>query len=117
MRRLRKLEEQNKRVLMRSKAQLPRELLKHISGKEQTVEELHESWFNRVKAKVEFDNKETTFFELAEIIKNEEQSPIGRKFAFVRLFLALMFLSTGNKINLSQETDFKDFLVDLKVKK
>lgn len=116
-RRLRKLEEKNKRILMRSKAQLPRELLKHISGKEQTVEELHESWFNRVKAKVEFENKETTFFELAEIIKNEEQSDIGRKFAFVRLFLALMFLSTGNKLNLSQEDDFKDFLVDLKIKK
>jgi chromatin segregation and condensation protein Rec8/ScpA/Scc1 (kleisin family) len=116
-RRLRKLEEKNKRVLMRSKAQLPRELLKHISGKEQTVEELHDSWFNRVKAKVEFDNKETTFFDLAEIIKNEEQSPIGRKFAFVRLFLALMFLSTGNKLTLSQESDFKDFLVDLKIKK
>ncbi|TFG24501.1 MAG: hypothetical protein EU532_12520, partial [Promethearchaeota archaeon] len=78
-RRLRKLEEKNKRILMRSKAQLPRELLKHISGKEQSVEELHESWFNKVKAKVEFDNKETSFFELAEIIKNEEQSPIGRK--------------------------------------
>ena len=116
-RRLRKLEEQNKRVLMRSKAQLPRELLKHISGKEQTVEELHESWFNRVKAKVEFDNKETTLFELAEIIKNEEESPLGRKFAFVRLFLALMFLSTGNRLTLSQESDFKDFLIDLKIKK
>jgi chromatin segregation and condensation protein Rec8/ScpA/Scc1 (kleisin family) len=116
-RRLRRIEEKNKRVLMRSKAQLPRELLKHISGKEQTVEELHESWFNRVKAKVEFDDKETTFFELAEIIKNEEQSPLGRKFAFVRLFLALMFLSTGNKLNLSQEADFKDFLVNLKIKK
>ena len=116
-RRLRRLEEKNKRVLMRSKAQLPRELLKHISGKEQTVEELHESWFNRVKAKVEFDDKGTTFYDLAEIIKNEEQSPIGRKFAFVRLFLALMFLSTGNKVTLSQESDFKDFLVDLKVKK
>jgi len=116
-RRLRKLEEKNKRVLMRSKAQLPRELLKHISGKEQTVEELHESWFNRVKAKVEFDNKETTLFELAEIIKNEEESPLGRKFAFVRLFLALMFLSTGNRLTLSQESDFKDFLVDLKIKK
>jgi chromatin segregation and condensation protein Rec8/ScpA/Scc1 (kleisin family) len=32
----------------------------------------------------------------------------------VRLFLALMFLSSGNKIVLSQEEEFKDFSINLR---
>jgi chromatin segregation and condensation protein Rec8/ScpA/Scc1 (kleisin family) len=99
---------------MRSKAQLPKELLKHISGKEQTIEELLDSWYNRIKASIDLDNKDTSFFEMANIVKSEEESDIGRKFAFVKLFLALMFLSTGNKLVLSQEEDFKDFKISLK---
>lgn len=114
--RIRREELKQNKIMVRSKAQLPKELLRHISGREQSVEELHESWFNRIKAKVEFDNKETSFYEIAKIIIDEEKSEIGRKFAFVRLFLALMFLSTGNKLYLSQEEDFKDFVIDLKKK-
>ena len=69
---------------------LPKEILKHISGKEQTVQELHESWLNRIKATTNLNNKEgTTLFELAELIQNDEKSNIGRKFALVRLFIAL----------------------------
>jgi len=113
-RRIRREELKQNKIMVRSKAQLPKELLRHISGREQSVEELHESWFNRIKARVEFDNKETSFYEIAKIIVDEEKSEIGRKFAFVRLFLALMFLSTGNKLYLSQDEDFKDFAIDLK---
>jgi chromatin segregation and condensation protein Rec8/ScpA/Scc1 (kleisin family) len=51
---------------------------------------------------------------MANIVKTEEESDIGKKFAFVKLFLALMFLSTGNKLVLSQEEDFKDFKISLK---
>ncbi|MHA1670904.1 MAG: hypothetical protein ACTSV5_10040 [Promethearchaeota archaeon] len=115
-RRERRDELKNQRVMIRSKAQLPKELLKHISGREQSVEELHDSWYNRIKAKIEFDSNETSFYEMAKIIVNEEENEIGRKFAFVRLFLALMFLSTGNKLQLSQDEDFKDFSINLKKK-
>jgi len=89
-------------------------LLKHISGRDQTVEELHESWYNRIKSKIKLDDKETTFFDMAEIINSEEESDIGKKFAFVRMFLALMFLSTGNKLELFQDEDFKNFSINLK---
>jgi len=112
--RLRREELKQQRLQMKSKAKLPKDLLKHISGKEKTIEELHNSWYNRIKAKVELDNKETTFFEMAEIIKNEEESDIGKRFDFVRMFLALMFLSTSNKLILSQDEDFKDFKINLK---
>jgi hypothetical protein len=106
-RRMRREELKQQKIQMRSKAQLPKEILKHISGREQTVEELHELWYNRIKGMINLDDKETSFYNLANIIKDEEESSIGRKFAFVRMFLALMFLSTGNKLSLSQNYDFK----------
>ena len=113
-RRLRRDELKEQRIQMKSKAKLPKELLKHISGREQSIEELHDSWYNRIKAKTEFDNKETSFFDITEIIKNEEENDIDKKFAFVRMFLALMFLSNNNRLTLSQDEDFKDFVITLK---
>ncbi|TFG13966.1 MAG: hypothetical protein EU535_04175 [Promethearchaeota archaeon] len=112
-RRIRQEEKKQKRLQRLSQAKLPKELLKHISGKEQTIEELHESWLNRIKAIINLNNKNPSFFELMNIIKNEEESSIGRKFALVRMFLALMFLSTGSKLNLSQEDEFKDISISL----
>ena len=112
-RRLRREELKEQRIQMKSKAQLPKELLKHISGKEQTVEELHESWFNRIKATINLNNKETSIYDLMDIIKNEEKSSIGRKFSLVRMFLALMFLSTGNKLSLMQDEDFQNISVNI----
>ena len=113
-RRERREELKEQRIRMKSKAQLPKELLKHISGREQTVEELHESWFNRIKAAINLNNEETSIYDLMDIIKNEEESSIGRKFALVRMFLALMFLSTGNKLTLAQEEDFQNISVDIR---
>jgi hypothetical protein len=113
-RRMRKEELKQQRIQMKSKAQLPKELLKHISGRDQTIEELHDSWYNRIKATIELNNKESSLFDLANIVKTEEKSDIGRKFSFVRMFLALMFLSTGNKLVLSQDEDFQDISVNFK---
>ena len=113
-RRLRQEEQKQKRFQRLSQAKLPKELLKHISGKEQTVEELHESWFNRIKATINLNNKDSNFFDLLHIIKNEEKSTIGRKFALVRMFLALMFLSTGNKLTLFQGDEFKDISISMR---
>lgn len=113
-RRLRQEEQKQKRFQRLSQAKLPKELLKHISGREQTVEELHESWFNRIKATINLNNKDSNFFDLLHIIKNEEKSTIGRKFALVRMFLALMFLSTGNKLTLFQGDEFKDISISMR---
>ncbi|TFG02067.1 MAG: hypothetical protein EU540_02315 [Promethearchaeota archaeon] len=113
-RRIRREEETQKRMQMKSKAKLPKELLKHISGKEQSIEELLESWLNRINATIDLNNDDTSFFDLLNIIKNEEVSSIGRKFALVRLFLALMFLSTSGKIKLLQNDEFKNILIGIK---
>jgi len=113
-RKMRRDELKQQKIQMKSKAQLPKELLKHISGREQTVEELHESWYNRIKATIKLNNNESNFFDLANIIKDEEKSRLGRKFSLVRMFLALMFLSTGNKLILSQDEDFQNISIDIK---
>ncbi len=123
-RRILREQRKQKRLQMRSKAKLPKELLKHITGKEQTVEELHESWFNRIKSIINLNNKESTsFFELIDLINKEEKTEIGKRFSLVRLFLALMFLSTGGVkstakmnpvIQLFQEHDFNDIKIQLK---
>ncbi|MCK4479485.1 MAG: hypothetical protein KAV01_03065 [Candidatus Lokiarchaeota archaeon] len=113
-RKIRRDDLKQQKIQMKSKAQLPKELLKHISGREQTVEELHESWYNRIKAIIKLNNNESNFFDLANIIKDEEKSNLGRKFSLVRMFLALMFLSTGNKLILSQDKDFQNISIDIK---
>lgn len=123
-RRIRREQKKQQKLQMRSKAKLPKEILKHISGKEQTVEELHESWLKRIKAIINFNDKnQTSLFELMQIINNEEKTNIGRKFSLVRLFFALMFLSTGgasnsskmsSEIQLEQENDFKNINIELK---
>ena len=123
-RRERRDELKEKKLQLKSKAKLPKELLKHISGREQTVQELHESWLKRIKAiaKLE-DTKEVNFFEMMDLIKNDEESSIGRKFALVRMFLALMFLSTAGasgtgktttEIELAQDEDFQDINIRIK---
>ena len=115
-RRIRREELKEQKIQMKSKAQLPKELLKHISGREQTVQELHESWYNRIKGTINLNNKDSSFFDLTRIIKDEEDSAVGRKFALVRMFLALMFLSTGNKLNLAQDEEFKDISINIRQK-
>ncbi len=112
--RIRLEEAKKQRIQMKSNARLPKELLKHISGREQTIEELHESWFKRIKATITLNNSDTSFFDLLRIVKNEENSSIGRKFALVRVFLALMFLSTGNRVKLFQGDEFKDISISLR---
>ncbi len=123
-RRERRDELKNKKKQMKSKAKLPKELLKHISGSELTVDELHDGWLKRIKASINLNNKtETSFFDLMELIKTDEKSSLGRRFALVRMFLALMFLSTAGasgtgktqtEVSIFQDKDFKDILITLK---
>ncbi|MBD3212318.1 MAG: hypothetical protein GF311_06900 [Candidatus Lokiarchaeota archaeon] len=108
-RRLKRNKEKEQRKEEKSNASLPKELLKHISGREQSVEELHDSWFNKIKTKIKLENKDkTSFYNLIGIINEDEESVLGRKYEFIRMFLALMFLSTNNRIKLNQDDEFKD---------
>jgi chromatin segregation and condensation protein Rec8/ScpA/Scc1 (kleisin family) len=114
-RRLEREEKKRRRRQEKSKAKLPKEILKHITGSDQTVEELHESWFNRIRATLKLDSKESTSFEeMMKLVKKEEMQLLGRKFGLVKLFLALMFLSNNNRIELSQSKEFDDIKISMK---
>jgi chromatin segregation and condensation protein Rec8/ScpA/Scc1 (kleisin family) len=112
--RLKREEELNKKKQKKSEATLPKELLKHITGREMSIEELHESWYNKIKAKINLEEKaKTTFFELLKLINEDEETILGRKYELVRMFLALMFLSNNKKIALTQDKEFKDIEIEI----
>ncbi|MFO8019278.1 MAG: hypothetical protein R6U96_11625 [Promethearchaeia archaeon] len=116
-RRIRRERKKKQKKERRSKARLPKELLKHITGSEETIDELHEKWYNRIKASINLKNEETSLYELTDLIKQEEEDDTSKKFAFIRLFLALLFLSndgTGKKLRLRQEGEFENINVDLR---
>ncbi|MCK4239924.1 MAG: hypothetical protein KAX33_12420, partial [Candidatus Lokiarchaeota archaeon] len=117
LRRARERREEAKQLVQfkKSKARLPKELLKHITGKEQTIEELIDGWYNKIKASLDLNDTDyISFFELLNLIKNEQEDTISRKFALVRMFLSLMFLGTSNKINIFQAEDFEDISITIK---
>ncbi|MGV9172373.1 MAG: hypothetical protein ACOC44_18130 [Promethearchaeia archaeon] len=116
-RRIRRERKKRQKKEKRSKAQLPKELLKHITGQEETIDELHEKWYNRIKASINLQNEKTSLYELTDLIEQEEEDDISKKFAFIRLFLALLFLSndgTGKRLRLTQEGEFDNIHVDLR---
>lgn len=117
LRRVRERREEAKQMveLKKSKAKLPKELLKHITGKDQTIEELIDGWYNKIKASQDLNDTDyISFFKLLNLIKNEQEETISRKFALVRMFLSLMFLGTSNKINIFQAEDFEDISITIK---
>ncbi len=117
LRRARERREDAKQMveLKKSKAKLPKELLKHITGKDQTIEELIDGWYNKIKASQDLNDTDyISFFKLLNLIKNEQEETISRKFALVRMFLSLMFLGTSNKINIFQADDFEDISITIK---
>lgn len=112
--RLKREEKRNKKRQETSKASLPEDLLKHITGKKQSVKELHEGWYNKIKAKINLEgDPNTSLFELVDLINQDEPSILGRKYEFIRMFLALMFLSNNKKIQLTQDQEFKDITIKL----
>lgn len=113
--RLRKEEKLQRKKELSAKAQLPKELLKHISGREQTIEELLDNWYSKIKAIIKFEEKEAAnFYGLINLINEDQETVLGRKYEFVRMFLALMFLSTNNRISLEQNQDFTDINIKIK---
>jgi len=111
LRRARERREEQKQIVQikKSKAQLPKELLKHITGKEQTIEELIDGWYNKIKASIDLNDSDgISFDDLIKLIKTEYSDELSRKFSLVRMFLALMFLGTSKKINMFQAEDFEN---------
>ena len=89
--------------------------MKHILGKNQTAEELLQKWFEKIKAKIKLsDRKYTTYEEMIqEVIEIEEKDSYGQKLKSVEMFIAMLFLSTGGKLIMTQEDDFEDIKIEI----
>lgn len=108
--------------VVQSKGKLPLDILKHITGKEKTIDEILNSWYEKIKAKTKLnDNKKTTYQEIvSDIIEQEHpKDSYGRKYQSIQLFIALLFLSTGGtgssspRINISQNEDFGNINIEI----
>ena len=82
-RRLKREEKKRRRRQEKSKAKLPKEILKHITGDEQTVEELHESWYNRIRATLGLENNDFTSFEDMMKLVKEDEKELKRLFEII----------------------------------
>lgn len=114
-RREKKIAKREELKVIRSKGHLSKEILKHILGKSQTAEELLQSWFEKIKAKIKLsDRKYTTYEEMIQdVIEIEEKDSYGQKIKSVEMFIAMLFLSTGGKLIMTQEEDFKDIKIEI----
>jgi chromatin segregation and condensation protein Rec8/ScpA/Scc1 (kleisin family) len=114
-RREKKIAKREELKVVRSKGHLPKEILKHILGKNQTAEELLQKWFQKIKAKIKLsDRKYTTYEEMIqEVIEIEEKDSYGQKLKSVEMFIAMLFLSTGGKLIMTQEDDFEDIKIEI----
>jgi chromatin segregation and condensation protein Rec8/ScpA/Scc1 (kleisin family) len=99
----------------RVKGQLPLEILKHITGKDKTIEQTMNEWLEKIKAKIKLnDKKKTSFFEICkDIIEIENTEAYAKKLKSVEFFIALLFLGTGQKIVITQDEDFTDITIEL----
>lgn len=114
-RREKKIAKREELKVVRSKGHLPKEILKHILGKNQTAEEILQKWFQKIKAKIKLsDRKYTTYEEMIqEVIEIEEKDSYGQKLKSVEMFIAMLFLSTGGKLIMTQEDDFEDIKIEI----
>ncbi|MBN2155005.1 MAG: hypothetical protein JW776_03085 [Candidatus Lokiarchaeota archaeon] len=94
--------------IVKSTNKLPLEILKHIMGKERTVEQTLDYWFDKIRSQIKNNGgKQTTYDEMCEkVIAAEIIDSYGQRLKNIELFLSLLFLSTAGRIMIDQETDF-----------
>lgn len=95
------------KVIVKGQGKLPAEILKHITGSEETIEERLQKWQQRIKEiiRLEGQKEEFTSFDRLKMMINEEiKESYGRRLKYIQCFEALLFLLSLNKIYLSQET-------------
>lgn len=112
-----KLAQKQEQKVIRTEGRLPPELLKHILGKEETIEDLKNFWLNKIITMYRLGGERSqgtgiTYNELMTLIDEEQNLPKEvKKMKEVKLFEVLMFLTSDGKIALSQEDFDKDIYI------
>ena len=110
-------DKKQKKKVVRSKGTLPKELLKHITGREQTIDEEMNYWHKKIQTLIQLGGKRAkkhgiTYEELTQLIEEDEElNAKVKKMESVRMFMVLMFLTSSNKITLEQEGLFKEIRI------
>jgi chromatin segregation and condensation protein Rec8/ScpA/Scc1 (kleisin family) len=101
--------------IIKSSNKLPLEILKHITGKDRTVEEVLNYWFEKIRRQIKLNGgKDTSYDEMCdEVISTETKDSYGKKIKSIEFFLSLLFLSTGGRILIDQESDFEDIIISI----
>lgn len=101
--------------IIKSSNKLPLEILKHITGKDRTVEETLNYWFEKIRIQIKLNGgKDTTYDEMCdEVIAHDVKDGYGKKLKNIELFLSLLFLSTGGRIVIDQDNDFDEIIITI----
>ncbi|TFG19615.1 MAG: hypothetical protein EU530_05690 [Promethearchaeota archaeon] len=101
--------------IIKSSNKLPLEILKHITGKDRTVEETLNYWFEKIRIQIKLNGgKDTTYDEMCEeVIAHDVKDAYGKKLKNIELFLSLLFLSTGGRIIIDQDNDFEEIIITI----
>ncbi len=101
--------------IIKSTNKLPLEILKHITGKDRTVEETLNYWFEKIRVQIKLNGgKDTTYDEMCEeVIAHDVKDAYGKKLKNIELFLSLLFLSTGGRIVIDQDNDFDEIIITI----
>ncbi len=113
--RLRRVVREQKQAIIkqtRVKGQLPKELLQHIMGRGETLEDLMPKWLEKIKAMGSLSKDGmASFFDLCNVIKAESKSKIEERLKICLLFQSLCFLANQNQIFLEQGDLFTDIVI------
>jgi chromatin segregation and condensation protein Rec8/ScpA/Scc1 (kleisin family) len=95
------------KVMVKGRGKLPAEILKHITGSEETIEARLNRWHQKIKeiVRVESPKDETISIEyIKHMLYDNIESDFEKKAEYIRTFEALLFLMSLNKVMLSQRT-------------
>jgi hypothetical protein len=100
---------------IKTEGKLPLEILRHITGKDRTVEETLNYWFDKIRAQIKLNGgKQTSYDEMCdEVIAKEVKDSYGKRLKNIEFFLSLLFLSTGGRILIDQDSDFDSIVISI----
>ncbi|MHA1648313.1 MAG: hypothetical protein ACTSVL_12150 [Promethearchaeota archaeon] len=120
IRREKQVLKREKQIRVKNRGKLPAEILKHITGKSQTIEERLRSRHRQIQEIINMENsKDKTFsiYYIKNLIYNHpNKNDFEKKCEYINSFEELLFLSSLNKIHIKQEGSHTPILITLKDK-
>ena len=106
IRRIRRQEKKEKLVKRKGKGRLPAELLKHITGKKDTIEQRLQQRQRQIKEIINMESPQDSIISinyLKNLIYSQHEDKLGKHVEYLSCFQELLFLASLNKISLIQE--------------